>query len=141
MNRPTNSEGLFLKYCADQSYQIEKIPEGADRTPDFKVCTPYGQIIAEVKETCPNEEEIKIASENGGTIVKSIGKRAGEKIKQAMKKKYADQQIPRVIVLYDNIVVNGVHPLRPSFYFDPTDIAFGMYGELKTIILYDKAAA
>jgi hypothetical protein len=61
MNRPTKSEELFKKYCADQSYPIEKIPEGVDKTPDFLVTTPHGQIIAEVKETCPNDEDIKIA--------------------------------------------------------------------------------
>jgi hypothetical protein len=139
MNPPTKSENLFKKYCTDQSYQIEKIREGADKTPDFLVTTPHGQIIAEVKEACPNDEDIKIISESGG-IKKTLGKRVGEKIKQGKRKKYPDCQSPRVIVLYDNIIVNGVRPSYPNFYFNPADIAFGMYGELKTTILYDKVA-
>jgi len=140
MNPPTKSEEIFKKYCADQSYQVEKILEGAEKTPDFKVTTSQGQIIAEIKEVCPNDEDIKIASENGGTIGRSLGKRVREKVKQGCRKKYPDQQIPRVIVLYDNIIVNGVRPWYPNFYFSPADIAFGMYGELKTTVLYDKRA-
>jgi hypothetical protein len=138
MNQPTKSEELFKKYCADQSYPVEKIPEGVDKTPDFLVTTPHGQIIAEVKETCPNDEDIKIVSERGGTIKKTIGKRVGEKIKQGKRKKYFDTQIPRVIVLCDNIIVNGERPSYPNFHFSQEYIAFGMYGELKTTILYDK---
>jgi hypothetical protein len=139
-NRTTKSEELFKKYCANQSYPVEKIPEGTDKTPDFRVTTPHGQIIAEVKEVCPNAEDIKIASENGGTIRKSLGKRVGEKIKQGKRKKCLDPQIPRVIVLYDNIVVNGIRPFYLNFYFNPADIAFGMYGELKVTLLFDKSA-
>jgi hypothetical protein len=140
MNPATKSEELFKKYCRDQSYQTEKILEGAEKTPDFKVTTPQGQIIAEIKEVCPNDEDIKDASGNGGTRVKILGKRVGEKIKQGTRKKYPDHEIPRVIVLYDNIVVSGIRPMYPNFFLSPADIAFGMYGELTTTILYDKAA-
>jgi hypothetical protein len=140
MNRPTKSEELFKKYCTDQSYAVEKIPESTDKTPDFLVTTPHGQIVAEVKEACPNDGDIKIISQSGRTIKKILGKRVGEKIKQGKRKKHLDAKIPRVIVLYDNIVVNGVRPTRPNFFFSREDIAFGMYGELKTTILYDKNA-
>jgi hypothetical protein len=140
MNQPTKSEELFKKYCAEQAYAIEKIPEGAEKTPDFLLTTSYGPIIAEIKEACPNEEDARIILERGGTITKILGKRVGERIKQAKRKKFGDAKIPCVIVLYDNIVINGTRPSYPNFYFSPTDIAFGMYGELKTSILFDKTA-
>ena len=140
MSPATKSEDLFNKYCQNQSYQIRKIKEGTQKTPDFIVTTPQGRIIAEIKELCPNDEDIKIISARGGTIVKRLGKRVGEKIKQARRKKFPDHQIPRVIVLYDNIIVDGVRPSYPNYFLSSTDISFGMYGELKATILYDKAA-
>ncbi len=139
MNPPTRSEELFKKYCADQSYRVEKIPEGVEKAPDFKVITPHGTVIAEIKELCANPEESNLASGNGKTLCKRIGKRVGEKIKQAMQKKSADKRSFQVVVLFDNIVVAGDRPLRPDFYFNPEDIAFGMYGELETTILIDKS--
>ena len=139
MSRPTKSEHLFRKYCADRGYDVETIPEGPEKTPDFLVSTSQGQLIAEIKELCPNEEDRKIISENGGTIRKIFGKRVGEKIKRAKRQKYGSSSIPQVIVLYDNITIGDIRPTYPNFYLSPVDIAFGMYGELKTSILFDKA--
>jgi hypothetical protein len=50
MNRPTKSEEIFKKYCADRVYAVDKIPEGVEKTPDFLVSTSQGELIAEIKE-------------------------------------------------------------------------------------------
>jgi hypothetical protein len=139
-SRTTKSESLFKTYCTNHSYIVEKIREGTEKTPDFLVKTPFGEIIAEIKEVCPNDEDKKIISGSGGTLKKVLGKRVREKIKQATRKKYSNPNIPRVIVLYDNIIVNGVRPTYPHYHFNPADMAFGMYGELKTTLLYNKQA-
>ena len=145
MNPPTKSEELFKKYCANQGFAVEKIPEGTEKTPDFLVSTSQGQLIAEIKELCPSAEDKKIILEKGGTIRKTFGKRVGEKIKLAKRKKFVNTAIPRIIILFDNIVVRDRNvvandaPFLPNYYITPEDIAFGMYGELKTTILYDKA--
>jgi hypothetical protein len=60
MNPPTKSEELFKKYCANQGYAVEKIPEESEKTPDFLVSTSQGQLIAEIKELCPNAEDKKL---------------------------------------------------------------------------------
>lgn len=142
MNRPTKSEELFKRYCADQSYQLEKIQEGVEQTPDFRVATQHGHVIAEIKEVCPNEEEIAIAKNGGGTHWHSIGKRVRAKIEGAMSqtKKYRSESVPCILVLFDNIVVDGVRPLYPNYYFNPGEIAFGMYGELKVVVSLDKSS-
>ena len=87
----------------------------------------------------------KIILEKGGTIRRTFGKRVSEKIKQAKRKKFGNSAIPRIIILYDNIVLRDRNivandtPFLPNYYLRPEDIAFGMYGELETTILYDKA--
>jgi hypothetical protein len=142
MNPPTKSELLFRTYCANQSYQIEKVPEDSDETPDFLVSTPLGQLIAEIKELRANKTDKQVAAQSGHTMVRIPGKRVQKQIDRSKNQteRYLDRQIPCVIVLYDNIVANEVRPFYPNYYLSPTDLAFGMYGELKTTIFFDKAA-
>jgi hypothetical protein len=142
MNPPTKSELLFRMYCANQLYHIEKIPEDSDETPDFLVSTPHGQLIAEVKELRANKSDKQVAAQSGGTIVRIPGKRVQKQIDRSKNQteRYFNRQIPCVIVLYDNIIVNEVRPFYPNYYLSPTDLVFGMYGELKTTIFFDKAA-
>lgn len=142
MNRSTKSELLFKTYCAEQTYRVEKIPEDSDNTPDFLVSTPHGQLIAEVKELRANESDEQVAAQSGYTIVRIPGKRVQKQIdkSKSQTERFAARQIPCVIVLYDNIVVDGMRPFYPNYYLSPTDLVFGMYGELKTTIFFDKAA-
>jgi hypothetical protein len=142
MNPPTKSELLFKAYCASQSYRIEKFLEDSDETPDFLVSTPHGQLIAEIKELRPNDDDVRIIAGQGGTIGRIPGKRVQKQIDRSKNQteRFAVRQIPCVIVLYDNIVVNGMRPFYPNYYLSPTDLVFGMYGELTATIVFDKAA-
>jgi hypothetical protein len=97
MNRPMKSELLFKTYCAEQSYRVEKIPEDSDNTPDFLVSTPHGQLIAEIKELRPNQEDAKIVAEEGGTISRIPGKRVQKQLDRSKNQteRYAAHPTPK----------------------------------------------
>ena len=143
MKRPTKSEELFRQYCEAQSYTVEKIPEATDRTPDFRVATPHGAIIAEVKEARPNEEDVRIATQiklSGGRAswCDLPGKRVRGMLDEArgQTRSLLGERLPCVVVLYDNVVVDGARPRYQNYFFSGFDIATGMYGQLKTVVSF-----
>ncbi|MGA2686130.1 MAG: hypothetical protein ABSF51_13875 [Verrucomicrobiota bacterium] len=148
MNPPTKSELLFQEYCEQRLYSVEKIQtEENKRTADFVISTPLGNVFAEVKEACPNDKEREIIQRSKQcldipTQEKNIGKRIRGLIDGALgqTKNLSSLETPCVVVLYDNIIDNGVRPFYPNFHFNYADIAFGMYGELKVTMIFDKTA-
>lgn len=150
MTSQTKSEELFEKYCATRGYRVERLETSANRTPDFLVHTPQGEVVAEVTELRANDEDTKFAKQQEvmrrapnrlkvkpcafGT---TIGKRLREKIEDKLHqtKPLASRCLPCVIVVYDNIRYRGrrVHfPWTPDLYPDHFSVA--MYGEYVVVM-------
>jgi len=140
------SEILFQRYCEQQGYDFNRIDESRElgvRSPDFSVSVKGQKIIVEVKEITANEEEIKLWREtrSGKVVVhgREPGKRARKHVEDAVGqlRPYAEKNIPTVVVLYDNIFVDG---LRPYPFIDlfgslgPYDIDVALFG-LQTVNL------
>jgi hypothetical protein len=134
------SEILFQRYCEHHGYNFNRIDESSEsgiRSPDFCVVVKGQKIIAEVKEITANEEEIKLWRETrSGKIVvhrREPGKRARKHVEDAVGqlRPYAEKNIPTVVVLYDNIYIDG---LRPHPFIDlfgplgPYDIDVALFG-------------
>jgi hypothetical protein len=142
MKRPTKSETLFRQYCEALSYSVEKIPETTNRTPDFRVVTPSGSIIAEIKEACPNDEDIRMANEMrlyGRTSWCELpGKRVRSMLNDAagQTRSSLTEQLPNAVILFDSVVVDGERPRTPNSFFTGYDIITGMYGQLETVVTF-----
>lgn len=50
MNRKTVSELLFEQFCSSNRLTFERIPEGVEPTPDYRVDLRTGPVIVEVKQ-------------------------------------------------------------------------------------------
>jgi hypothetical protein len=136
----TRSEALFDEYCRLRKYSSVPIDSGSalGKTPDRLVTTPQSQVVVEIKELAANAEDIRQARElrirgwsHGGGMP---GARVFDHIKSAAPqlKRHAEPGLPCVLVLYENIVVDGIRVAGK--YLDPAFIDFGMYG-LQTVIL------
>ncbi len=132
----TLSEELFDKYCQSIGYLSEPIPAGSKlgKTSDRVVKAGTVTIIAEIKELSPNDDDkhrvSDLKSKRWTSSTYIPGKRIFDEIHDAAKqlKKYADCHLPCILVLYDNIVVDGMRPRTISMLHEPSMIDFGMYG-------------
>lgn len=138
--RKERSKELFQHYCQSQGYRcscVEKSNEWRVRTPDFEVIANDVRIIVEAKDVNANDADIRNwrDTRSGKIVVHSRepGKRARSLIEDArgQLRAYAQAGVPCVVVLYDNIIVDGI-PVSPSvFCWSPismTDIDVALYG-------------
>lgn len=138
----TKSEIFFDEYCRLRKYQNKPIESGSNlgKTPDRLVTTSRGDVIAEIKELTPNEEDRRQIEElkrqgstsgggRPGSRVFSIIKRAAPQLKH-----FSYQHLPGVLVLFDNIVIDGMRSRAGCIDLNSSFIDFGMYG-LQTVHL------
>lgn len=138
----TKSESLFEKYCESVRYTCVPIPVKSNngKTPDYWVCCGDDKIVAEIKELSPNPDDKRRAKElkkQGWTSgISQPGKRIYDAITDGAKqlKQFKHHRLPCVLILYDNIVVDGVRLRAVSQLLEPSLLDFGMYG-LQTLTL------
>jgi hypothetical protein len=136
----TKSELVFENYCRERGYLSERIePElNAGQFPDYRVVTPVGPVIVEIKEFTPNKNDRRFVDElrklGRADAKRSIGKRVRSAIKDAAPqlRRYEQDPFPEVLLLYDNIYDNSVlddyWPWARNEYLQALDIASGMFG-------------
>lgn len=134
------SELHFQRYCTERGYSCDRILQALElgmRSPDFTVVTKTQTVIVEVKELTANPDEIqdwrKIRSREIVLLAREPGKRARRHIREAIGqlRPYADNGLACVVVLYDNIFVDGTRPNPPIDLFGPIgpyDINVALYG-------------
>jgi hypothetical protein len=142
-NKQTKSELLFLQYCALRGYDAIRIPTPVDgnRFPDYEVTIAQSRLIVDVKEIQANPSDKNVVGVIHERRVEVFGDEPGRRIRghieQAEKqfRRYEAERVPCLVVLYDNIVVNGFRPYPPGgFMVDmsnplyPYHIDVGMYG-------------
>jgi hypothetical protein len=134
----TYSESAFERICRDVGYDVEQ-PRVRCRhgikTADFVITTGFSSVIAEVEELRPNRDDLRqINAMQRGEAVGggcTIGARLRNHIRRAAEqlKPYADQGVPIIVVLYDNVRVGNTRVAYPMFYLQPHDIDAAMYGD------------
>ena len=132
----TKSEVLFSQYCESVHYVCKEIPAGSQhgKTADYEVLAGNSRIVVEIKELTPDSEDKRQARELIERGWTSGGGRPGSRVQTAIKraapqlKKYRRLGIPLVLVLYDNIVVNGTRPHARNGLLESSFIDFAMYG-------------
>ncbi len=116
----TKSEILFEQYCKSMGYVCNPIIAGSERgkTPDFEVIAE-SKVIVEIKELTPNKDDERQAKELMQQHWTTGGGRPGKRIYDHIKsaasqlRTYKDSATPCVLLLYDNIIVDGMRPHIP----------------------------
>jgi len=139
----TKSESLFREYCKLRGYVAKRLsaPKDGGRFADYEVTIGQHRIIAEIKELQANASDERVAKTIQENRIEVFGDEPGRRVRTHIEdaekqlRRYAGQQVPCVVVLYDNIVVDGFHPHPPGgFLVDlsnplfPYHIDVGMYG-------------
>jgi hypothetical protein len=139
----TKSEILFLEYCNLRGYVANRLsaPTDGGRFPDYELVIGTNRIVAEIKEfrANPADRNMTGAIQEGRIQVfgDEIGRRVRTHIEDAERqlRRYESQQVPCLVVLYDDIVVNGSRPNPPGLFpvdvmnpLYPGHVEVGMYG-------------
>lgn len=125
MNDLTVSEILFEQFCEGNSIPYERIEQEQHGTPDY--CVYFGEhlVIAEVKQTDPNEKDLELREHGRSRGIaggwEKSGRRVRIKIDSAKRqlKLRSQGQYPAILVLYDNVPIGSI---------DADDIKTAMYG-------------
>jgi len=128
------SEELFEKWCSQNAWIYERIQEGLERTPDYRLSICGKRIYAEVKEIVANDEEKKVISDLAEKGISDAfgaepGKTVREKIKEGypqIKKFSEPETCSGIPVLYNNSGMVGLGRI------DHYDVLSGMFG-LQTV--------
>ena len=105
----TRSEQLFEEYCLSRDYRCERFPiSHGGRFPDYLIRTPTGEVICEVKQIDPNEDDIAfdtdLVNHGQASSQRILGKRVRAAIANAagQLKRFKGEARPCIAVLFDN---------------------------------------
>lgn len=123
----TESEKRFEAYCALRSYPCMpiKLEERTGRRPDYRVTTPGGDVICEVKQIEMGPWELQKEEELHASGRADYSRAIGEKVHNLIRRAapqlrpYASEGIPCIIAALD---------LTPHLYLSENDIDGGMFG-------------
>jgi hypothetical protein len=127
MTVKTKAESIFEEFCNSNKIPCEKIPEGAQPTPDYRVVLNGETIFVEVKQIDEDDDSTEV----GGSRI--VGDHVRAKINEARKqaKIASNQGAPAILLIYNNL-----DPLQ-MFGTEPHDFTTAMYGEI-TVVLNPK---
>jgi hypothetical protein len=128
----TRAEELFERFCNRVGIKATPIPTGGKKTPDYRLSVGGQEVVAEVKQLDPNDEEkADLAKFEQG---KSGGYWAvpGNRVRRELSK--ADTQLatlakgrcPALVVVYNNVFLR--------FHTDPYNVRVGMYGIEQVVV-------
>lgn len=130
----TESEIAVEEFFATRGVHIEKIDEGAERSPDYRLDVDGMEIVAEVKQfNSTREEERKLSELKEGEVLvldADPGKGVRKKISDgaAQLKNLAKGKLPGILILFNN------RPFLLGNPASPYHVRVGMYG-YETIVL------
>ena len=100
----TKAEELFEEFCHSNNIACEKVIEGPEATPDFRVILNGLCVVVEVKQI---DEDDDFSSKNG-VSTRTVGSHLRNKIHDVRKRKQlkaaANLGIPAILVVYGWII-------------------------------------
>jgi hypothetical protein len=126
----TQSEALFDKWCQQQRLPFKRIRVARvanQKRPDYRVRTPYGWCVIEIKELVPTEEDdLILQSLRGEARWVDPGTRLRRPIRDAAKqlRKFSQRGLPTVLALVD---------LTASFHTEKYQVLAAMCGHTKLV--------
>ena len=131
MTTKTVAEEVFEEFCDSNNIACEKITEGSEATPDYKLTLNGVCVVVEVKQIDKDEDfnsKVSVCTRTVGSHIRN--KIHDTRIRKQLKNSSTDD-IPTVLLVYNNL-----DPLQ-MFGTEPHDFVSAMYGEL-TVVLNPK---
>ncbi|MGI0014738.1 MAG: hypothetical protein ACREBU_15050 [Nitrososphaera sp.] len=127
MTVKTKAESIFKEFCDFNNIFWEKIPEGEQPTPDYRVVLNGQTVLIEVKQI---DKDDNFSNESGS---RTVGSHVRKKIEQARKQAQAasNANTPFVLLLFNNL------DELQMFGTEQHDFVDAMYGE-RTLV-FDKS--
>lgn len=124
MATKTEAEVLFEEFCHSSNIVCEKVIEGSEPTPDYRVILNGQNVVVEVKQI-DEDEDFKTES---GVSTRIVGSHIRNKIHDVRIRKQlkaaANLGIPTILLVYNNL-----DPMQ-EFGTGSHDFIAAMYGEL-----------
>jgi len=131
MSAETASEKLFEEFCRLTGIPCSRVATAAVRTPDFVIELGGMQVICEVKQIDPNDEDLQELAElrSGVGAGRYLPNRLRAKLKNvsAQLKNASESGRPTLLVVYDNTPFKG--------YTDHADAVQAMFGRNSVRVL------
>lgn len=128
MATKTIAEAIFEEFCNSNNIVCEKIAEGTEATPDYRVILNGVCVVVEVKQLDEDED----FNFKNGVSTRIVGSHIRNKIHDARKRKQlkaaASLGIPAILLVYNNL-----DPLQ-MFGTEPHDFIAAMYGETTVVL-------
>lgn len=120
----TKSEILFEDFCDSNRIIWEKIEEGKNPTPDYKIILDGYKVCIEVKQIDKDDD----FSTSGSS--RTVGSHIRKKIKEARKqvKTGSNEGFPSILLVYNNL--DGMQ----MFGTEQHDFITAMYGEMTLVL-------
>jgi hypothetical protein len=137
----TKSEELFEAFLSSNNLTFEKIKEETTPKPDYLVSIGSAQIMFEVKELA-EDKNFGVVKNPAYLPIKSYSRTLGEHVRRRIESarrqiQYgADQDIPSVLLIYNNI-----DPVFQLFATEPMDFIAAMYGAYTILLNWETRAA
>jgi hypothetical protein len=137
MATQTISEELFTQFCATNGVPCQRVPDGTEPTPDFRIWFGDAQVICEVKQIDPNVEDLAELEERGSC--EAIGRFVPNRVRKTLKHVSAQLNAasldgrPTVLVIYDNT------PFK--IYTFHSDVVQAMFGHDSVKVRFSGDAA
>ena len=119
MTKKTEAESVFEDFCALNGVPCEKIPEGEQPSPDYRVIFSGQAVLVEIKQIDDDTDFSDVSSS------RTVGSHIREKIKQARKqaKVALSSNTPFILLVYNNL------DKLQMFGTEQHDFVDAMYGE------------
>lgn len=115
MSKKSKSEKMFEAFCSLNQISFEKIETSTQQRPDYRIFLSGNEVIVEVKQFEPNEEEEEIIRRKaaGENIPFGVipGKRIRGEIRSANRqlKTVTQEDKPTLLVVFDNVTPLCLH--------------------------------
>jgi len=126
-SEPTKSELLFERFCREHGTEYKRVPRAeGKRTPDYEFYPSGVQIVVEVAQLDPNDDDRQYSRKRDDGSFVGVGGTIGQRIRQKITDK-ADQlkawtkgMAPTILLVYNNTDVRS--------YTSPEHVCSAMFG-------------
>ena len=128
----TLADQLFERFCARVGIKATPIPTGGKKTPDYRLSVTGQEVIAEVKQLDPNDEEKADLAKFTKGVGSGYWAVPGNRVRRELSKAntqlatLAKGRCPALVVVYNNVFL--------CFHTDPYNVRVGMYGVEQVVV-------
>lgn len=124
MSNKTTSESLFEEFCSSNKLAFERIPEGVESAPDYRITLHGTEVYVEVKQIDEDAAFTSAyASRTPGSHIRAKINQARDQVRSA-----TGRGAPTILLVYNNL-----DPVQ-AFGTEQHDFIAAMYGDLTVLV-------